>query len=106
MTKTLGQIAYEAFHADPLVPAELIRHWYSQAKHEHEAWQAAAEAVTDSYREQRATTFDERITKEHAVIEAAKKWRTDLAFDEMTSENAYVLYAAIMDLEAAEKEER
>jgi hypothetical protein len=83
MTKTLGQVAYEAYWA--LVAAEremedsadwnaLPAGWPGQ-----KAWQAAAEAVVEAQRRpyggDEQTEWLERLGKERAVIEAARRLR-------------------------------
>ena len=72
---TLGQVAYEAHHADPLVPAELIRSWWTRS-HEQARWQAAAEAVVHEVLPRpEIDDLDARVplaVAERAVIEAAK----------------------------------
>jgi hypothetical protein len=105
MNKTLGQIAYEAWLYEFNVPKNEGATWsqLTDLQREHD-WEVPARALASYIIHDPANGF--ATPEMRAVIEAAKKWRTDLAFDEMTSENAYVLYAAIMDLEAAEKEER
>jgi hypothetical protein len=75
MTKTLGQVAYEAFHSDPLIPSELIRHWYSQATYyEHEAWEAAAQAVATAFQMRALVPDEAQADAQHAVIEAARAY--------------------------------
>ena len=81
MTKTLGEVNEDAFedayreHMDK-APMGYGSSWVGAA--ERLAWQAAAEAVLHHFVEQKATTFDERLTKERAVIEAACHSRFDL----------------------------
>ena len=62
MTKTLGQVAYEAHTPDYRVQWDDL--WLGHRK----AWQAAAEAVADHISGREAVTF----RQETAVIEAAK----------------------------------
>jgi hypothetical protein len=73
-TKTLGQIAYEAFEKKYCSREA----WSSEGlATSEEAWQAAAEAVLESQRRpyggDEQTEHLERIGRERAVIEAARR---------------------------------
>ena len=92
MTKTLGQVAYEAHTPDYRVQWDDL--WLGHRK----AWQAAAEAVAKHIQK----GFILNSPEERAVIEAAKDWRKHLdegALCRCWDEELYSAVEALQEVE-------
>ena len=72
MTKTLGQVAYEAWHGE-LLGVDRPEEWSKEDKGRVMRWQAAAEAVVAAYVDLEAPSVDSCEALD-AVIDAAKAY--------------------------------
>ena len=103
MTKTLGQVAYEALVIGYGENVD-AKEWPGLSQATHDAWQDAADAVVNRYIVVRSTADRKMLDdKEQAVIEAAKALEASLDHPEKDYQGVLKVALAVRALQEVEQ---